>query len=187
VNVDASHWLDSVERRPSPHCDDRPDRDDVSLIVVHGISLPPGRFGTGLVDDLFLGRLDCSKHPALSDLAGVRVSAHLFVERDGRVTQFVPFDRRAWHAGISSFRGRQRCNDFSIGIELEGADEVPYADAQYAVLVRILEALRRRYPRITLGAIVGHSDVAPGRKTDPGPAFDWVRVLREVRMASSHA
>jgi AmpD protein len=180
VNVDASHWLTGAERRHSPNCDDRPDPRDISLVVVHCISLPPGRFGTGLVTDLFLGRLDCSRHEALADLAGVRVSAHVFVERDGRVLQFVPFDRRAWHAGVSSFRGRAHCNDYSIGIELEGTDEAPYADVQYAALVAVLSAVRAAYPRVTLGAIVGHCDVAPGRKSDPGRAFDWTRLLREL-------
>lgn len=147
-------------------------------MVVHGISLPPGRFGMGLVEDLFLGRLDTTRDAALADLCGVRVSAHLFIDRGGRATQFVPFDRRAWHAGESCWRGRTGCNDFAIGIELEGTDERPYARAQYRRLHRVLEALLERYPRLSRSAIVGHAEVAPGRKTDPGPAFDWAGTLR---------
>jgi AmpD protein len=179
--VDATHWLEGVARRQSPNCDDRPDPSDISLVVVHGISLPPGQFGTGLVEALFLNRLDVRADRRLADLDGVRVSAHVFIDRNGNVAQFVPFHRRAWHAGVSRHRGRERCNDFSVGVELEGVDDVPYTDAQYAVLERVLGALLARYPRLTLAAIVGHGDVAPGRKTDPGPAFDWPRLMAAVR------
>jgi N-acetyl-anhydromuramoyl-L-alanine amidase len=178
--VDREHWLEGVRRVPSPNCDERPHPDDVSLVVLHGISLPPGRFGGGLVDDFFTNCLDCTSDPALADLAGVRVSAHAFIDRRGAVTQYVPFARRAWHAGASSFRGRNRCNDFSIGIELEGVDDRPYDDEQYEALIALLLALMRAYPRLTLAGIVGHADVAPGRKTDPGSAFDWVRLMRAL-------
>ena len=168
-------------RRPSSNCDDRPDPNDVSLVVIHGISLPRGEFGTGLVEALFLNRLDTSLHPTLADLKGVRVSAHLFVARDGVVMQFVPFDRRAWHAGASRFRGRGGCNDFSIGIELEGVDDQPYEAAQYETLAAVIGALLVRYARITPSAIVGHCDIAPGRKTDPGISFDWRRLFAAIR------
>ena len=179
--VDREHWIEGVRRVPSPNCDARPRPDDLSLVVLHGISLPPGHFGAGLVDDLFANCLDCTRDPALADLEGVRVSAHAFVARDGAITQYVPFDRRAWHAGVSSFRGRARCNDFSIGIELEGVDDRPYSDAQYAATAALLRALFMAYPLLTLGGVVGHADVAPGRKTDPGPAFDWVRLMTALR------
>ena len=178
--VDREHWLEGVRRVPSPNCDERPNPDDVSLVVLHGISLPPGRFGGGLVDDLFANCLDCSSDPGLADLEGVRVSAHAFIDRRGTITQYVPFDRRAWHAGISHFRGRDRCNDFSIGIELEGVDDQPYDERQYPTAIALLRALFATYPRLTLAAVVGHADVAPGRKTDPGPAFDWLRMMRAL-------
>src|SRR5262249_45911520 len=157
--VDREHWLEGVRRVPSPNCDDRPHPDDISLVVLHGISLPPGRFGSGLVDDFFTNCLDCSSDPALADLVGVRVSAHAFADRCGTVTQYVPFDRRAWHAGVSHFRGRNRCNDFSIGIELEGVDDRPYDDRQYDATIALLTALVGNYPRLTLASIVGHADV----------------------------
>ena len=154
----------------------RPDPQDISLVVVHGISLPPGKFGTGAVERFFCNTLDCSGDPRLADLAEVRVSAHLFVSRQGAVTQFVPFDRRAWHAGVSRWRGRTDCNDFSIGIEFEGTDDSGYTNYQYVALARILDALVARYPRLDRSALVGHNEIAPGRKTDPGPRFDWQRV-----------
>jgi len=178
VVVGADHWLERVARDRSPNCDARSDPDDIALLVVHGISLPAGRFGGERVRELFTNCLDCGADPAFADLAGVRVSAHLFIERSGRVTQFVPFDRRAWHAGVSSFRGRTGCNDYSIGIELEGCDWLAYDDAQYAVLTDVIGALLARYPRLSLDAVVGHQEVAPGRKSDPGPLFDWLRLYR---------
>ena len=147
----------------------------MSLAVIHGISLPPGVFGGDGVERLFTNMLDPQAHPYFASLATLRVSAHFFLRRNGTLVQFVACNRRAWHAGVSSWRGRERCNDFSIGIELEGEDTVPYAGAQYTRLAALLRALRRRYP---LEAAVGHSDVAPGRKTDPGPAFDWDRLAR---------
>jgi AmpD protein len=144
------------------------------LIVVHGITLPPGEFGGPWIDDLFMGRLDPSRHPYFASIVHLRVSAHLLIRRDGSVTQYVPFHLRAWHAGASSFAGRERCNDYSIGIELEGSDDIPYEPAQYATLAEVVVALQQAYP--TLSALAGHSDIAPGRKTDPGPSFDWARL-----------
>lgn len=146
-------------------------------MVIHGISLPPGEFGTGDVEALFTNTLDTGRDPRLADLAGVRVSAHLFIDRRGRTTQFVPFNERAWHAGVSAWRGRVGCNDFAIGIELEGEDHRAYTRAQYARLGKVLAALIAAYPRLSRAAIVGHLEVAPGRKTDPGPVFDWTRLL----------
>jgi AmpD protein len=142
------------------------------VVVVHAISLPPGEFGGSAIEQLFLNRLDPSAHAYYATIVGLKVSAHFVVRRDGALVQFVPCERRAWHAGASTWRGRTRCNDFSIGIELEGADDVPFEDAQYAVLAFLIKALQRAYPILD---IVGHSDIAPGRKTDPGPHFDWPR------------
>ncbi len=160
---------------PSPNCDERPAGTLPSLVVIHNISLPPGQFSGDGVLDLFLNRLDCDSHPYYEGLRGLRVSAHFFIRREGALIQFVPCDLRAWHAGQSSWRGRERCNDFSIGIELEGSDHEPFADAQYDRVLRLLAALRRRYP---IEDVVGHSEIAPGRKTDPGPFFDWRRIGR---------
>lgn len=172
----ASHLLGGeVALHRSPHADDRPDEGDITLLVIHAIALPPERFGGHCVDDLFMGCLDCAAHPYFAALRGVRVSAHLFIRRDGTLVQYVPFNRRAWHAGESSFEGRSRCNDFSIGIELEGSDTQPFEDAQYTSLVRAADALLRAYPLLSRERIVGHADIAPGRKTDPGPHFDWLR------------
>ncbi len=169
-------WLEGATRRFSPNQDARPDPDDVSLLVVHGISLPPGEFGGPWIDALFTDRLDLGAHPYFARLAGLRVSSHLLIRRDGAVIQYVPFEARAWHAGASSFAGRERCNDYSVGIELEGTDTLPYADAQYAALAAAARALMQRYPAITTARIAGHSEIAPGRKTDPGPAFEWPRL-----------
>ena len=180
LTVTADHWLRGARRLESPNADARPDPKDISLVVVHGISLPPGRFGTGLVEALFTNTLDTAAHPSLGDLDGLRVSSHLLISRPGTLTQFVPFDRRAWHAGASSHRGRERCNDYSIGIELEGTDHERYTDSQYRRLATVLASLRRRYPRLSWGDVVGHSEVAPGRKTDPGPCFDWPRLYRAL-------
>jgi N-acetyl-anhydromuramoyl-L-alanine amidase len=177
VHVTQDHWLSRATRLESPNCNDRADPCDVDLVVVHGISLPPGQFGGRFVHDLFLNRLDTAAHPALADLADLRVSAHLFIDRRGSVTQFVPFHRRAWHAGVSAWRGRPGCNDYAIGIELEGSDDLPYTGSQYRRLRQVLEALMARYPRLSPEAMVGHCEVAPGRKTDPGPGFCWRRLL----------
>ncbi len=178
--IDGGQWLTAALVRPSPNCNDRPREDDIGLVVIHGITVPPGRFGTGLVEALFLNTLDLTLHPALADLEGVRVSAHLFIDRGGVATQFVPFHRRAWHAGVSSFGGRENCNDFAIGIELEGTDDSPYEDAQYERLTGVLEALFLRYPQLSPSRVVGHAEVAPGRKTDPGPVFDWQRLMAAI-------
>lgn len=165
--------LRAVRRVDSPNCDERPPGAAVELVVVHGISLPPGEFGGTGVQDLFCNTLDHAAHSYYEQLRGMRVSAHFFVRRDGEIVQFVPCAKRAWHAGVSNWRGRERCNDFSIGIELEGTDDLPYEDAQYLALAELLRALKRRYP---IADVVGHSDVAPGRKTDPGAAFDWSKL-----------
>ncbi|MDP6376811.1 MAG: 1,6-anhydro-N-acetylmuramyl-L-alanine amidase AmpD [Kiritimatiellia bacterium] len=178
MRVDKHHWFSRIQRKPSPNCDPRPDRRDIGLVVVHNVSLPPGEFGGSDVEALFLNRLDISKHPSYDSLASVPVSAHLYIDRRGRCTQFVALDQRAWHAGVSRWRGRSNCNDFSIGIELEGTDERPYTRAQYRRLGAVLAALFKKYPRLSPDAVVGHQEVAPGRKTDPGPAFDWPRALK---------
>jgi len=168
-------WLDNARRLPSPHCDERPDPADVSLLVIHNISLPPNVFGGPWIRDLFLGRLDADAHPFFATVAHLRVSAHLLIRRNGDLEQFVPFHRRAWHAGQSVFAGRDACNDFSVGIEMEGADDVPYTELQYQRLADVTRVLMARFPAITTERITGHSDIAPARKTDPGPAFDWQR------------
>ncbi len=160
---------------PSPNCDERPAGTRATLIVVHGISLPPGQFGGSGVSALFTNALDPAAHPYYREIAHMRVSAHFFIRRDGALFQFVACSRRAWHAGVSSWRGVRTCNDFSVGIELEGTDDLAYTAPQYAVLARVARGLCRRYP---IRDMVGHSDVAPGRKTDPGPAFDWSRLGR---------
>lgn len=159
----------------SPHCDARPADAAVDLLVIHGISLPPGEFGGPWIERLFLGQLPADAHPYFAGIAALRVAPHLLIRRDGGLLQFVPFHLRAWHAGTSSFQGREACNDFSIGVELEGADDTAYAPQQYQRLAEVSAALMRAYPGISPSRIVGHSDVAPGRKTDPGPAFDWSR------------
>ena len=171
----------------SPNCDDRPAGCAIELIVVHGISLPPGEFGGPWIEQLFTNCLDSGVHPFFRQIQGLEVSAHALVRRSGEIVQFVPFHRRAWHAGQSSFQGRARCNDFSIGIELEGTDEEPYQPAQYAGLAALIRALWRAYPSIPASHLAGHSDIAPGRKTDPGPAFDWSRLRQLLMAADEHA
>ena len=158
----------------SPNCDERPAGVEISLVVVHSISLPPGEYGGEHIERLFANRLDPAAHPYFREVHALRVSSHFLVRRDGELVQFVPLERRAWHAGASSWRGRGRCNDFSVGIELEGTDDSPFEDPQYAALARLLIDLQTKLP---LRDIVGHSDIAPGRKTDPGPRFDWPRLL----------
>lgn len=165
--------LESILYLSSPHCDERPAGEVIDLIVVHGISLPAGQFGTNAVAEFFTGVLDMNSHPDFASIAHLRVSAHLYIKRDGQIIQFVPFHKRAWHAGESFFQGRTRCNDFSIGIELEGTDQVPYESIQYTQLANVIRLLQATYPGITGDRIVGHVDIAPGRKTDPGPVFDW--------------
>ena len=161
---------------PSPNQDARPDNGEPELIVIHGISLPPGEFGGPFIEQLFTNCLDWNAHPYFGEIEGMQVSAHLLIRRDGSIVQFAPFGRRAWHAGASRFQGRENCNDFSIGIELEGEDEVAYTDEQYTELVGVIMALCKAYPTLSARRIAGHCDVAPGRKTDPGPAFDWLRL-----------
>jgi AmpD protein len=168
-------WLEGARRLPSANANERPDGCAPELLVIHNISLPPGEFGGSYVERLFCNTLDCDSHPWFERLRELRVSAHLLIERDGALTQFVPFHRRAWHAGVSNFEGRNACNDFSIGIELEGTDQHPYTVAQYAVLTAVARCLMQEYPGISIRRIVGHADIAPGRKTDPGAAFDWDR------------
>lgn len=168
-----SGWLQAARRIESPNQDERPVGELVRLIVVHAISLPPNEFGGPGIIELFTNRLDPQVHPYYQEIHGLRVSAHFLIRRDGELIQFVACGRRAWHAGVSFWQGRERCNDFSIGIELEGCDELPFADAQYPALDALIDELRRRYP---VEAVVGHSDIAPGRKTDPGPCFDWSRL-----------
>jgi AmpD protein len=176
MKLDAQAWLEpsaGISLRPSPNFNERPASADVSLLVIHNISLPPGQFGTPFVADLFLNQLDLKADPWFEkNLQGLTVSAHFVINRSGHITQFVSCDARAWHAGVSQHAGREQCNDFSIGIELEGTDTLAYMDAQYDALAALTQCLRARYP---LTAVRGHCDIAPGRKTDPGVAFDWTR------------
>jgi AmpD protein len=173
--LDAQGVLESARQCPSPNCDERPPGASIELLVVHNISLPPGEFAGDAVARFFTTGLDPGEHPYFPEVAGLKVSAHFFIRRDGELIQFVPCARRAWHAGQSEWRGRSRCNDFSVGVELEGTDDSAFTDRQYAVLARLAESLKRAYPIVD---IVGHSDIAmpPGRKTDPGPFFDWSRL-----------
>jgi N-acetyl-anhydromuramoyl-L-alanine amidase len=173
--------LDVAAWCPSPNFGSRPSA-EVSLLVIHNISLPPGEFGTGCVQRFFCNELDVDEHPYFQTIAGLRVSSHLLIERDGRITQFVNFADRAWHAGVSVFDGRPNCNDFSLGIELEGTDDQPYTDAQYQALVSVCRVLQVAYPSIGPEQITGHEHIAPGRKTDPGPAFDWQRLHTALRV-----
>ena len=190
----AAHRLPGARWRPSPNCDERADPADLALIVIHNISLPPDCYDChpdapegSYIDDLFLNRLDPAAHPYFATIAGLTVSAHLCIFRDGRIVQYVTFDRRAWHAGASSWQGRTRCNDFSIGIELEGSDHEPFTEAQYAALPDTIRWLQARYPQLPRDAITGHSDIAPGRKTDPGPCFDWRRLRAALAAATTAA
>jgi AmpD protein len=171
------HWLPDITRTPSPNFDERPDPTDISLLVIHCISLPPGEFGNHYIDRLFCNQLDPDDHPYFKDVYQLTVSAHLLIKRDGNCIQYVPFDKRAWHAGKSNFEGRERCNDFSIGIELEGNEWVDYTDRQYVRLADVIHSLLETYPKLSTQRITGHSDIAPGRKTDPGASFDWQRLL----------
>ncbi|MGE0483268.1 MAG: 1,6-anhydro-N-acetylmuramyl-L-alanine amidase AmpD [Gammaproteobacteria bacterium] len=174
--MSADGWIDNARHVPSPNFDARPDGVDVELVVIHAISLPPGQFGTGCVADLFLNRLDHDAHDYFAGLSALKVSAHFLLARDGCLTQFVSCAARAWHAGRSAWRGREACNDFSIGIELEGCDSLAFTDRQYVALVALLTTLCTNYPALGADRVVGHSDIAPGRKTDPGPLFDWSRL-----------
>jgi AmpD protein len=168
-----SGWLAQAQKLPSPFFSPRALDEEITLLVVHNISLPAGCFGTPYISDLFLGQLDCSSHDSFSDLKGVEVSAHCLIRRDGSIIQYVSFNDKAWHAGASTFNGRDRCNDFSIGIELEGTDDLSYTSEQYQQLGELTLCLQDQFPAIIMNNIVGHCDIAPLRKTDPGPAFNW--------------
>ena len=165
--------LVGTDYHPSPNQDPRPDPEDITGIVIHNISLPPGEFGGGWINDLFLNQLDATAHPYFIEIADLQVSAHLLIRRTGQVIQYVPFDQRAWHAGVSSWQGRDKCNDFTIGIELEGCDDQTFAEEQYQQLAQVINCLCQTYPQLSHKTIKGHSDIAPDRKTDPGPHFDW--------------
>ena len=165
--------MTSHEVHPSPHFDERPEGEKITLVVIHNISLPPGEYGGPYIDDLFMGRLDPEAHPYFKEIEGLRVSSHYLIRRDGTLVEYVSPEKRAWHAGASSWKGRERCNDFSIGIELEGSDDVPFAEPQYATLTLLARELQARFGPVDFA---GHSDVAPGRKTDPGPWFEWERL-----------
>lgn len=180
MTPEALQLLKHARQVESPNCDDRPAGCAISLLVIHGISLPPGKYGGPYIDALFTNRLDPAAHPYFAGVADRRVSSHLLIQRDGELVQYVPFTQRAWHAGESSFEGASACNDFSIGIELEGQDDELYTDRQYDVLAETIRMLQEHYPGITANRIVGHCDIAPGRKTDPGPAFDWARLRRLI-------
>lgn len=180
MNQPGELWLPGLAHEPSPNADERPADSAVDLLVIHNISLPPGQFGGDHIRDLFLNRLDPAGHPYFAEIAHLEVSAHLLIRRDGTAVQFVALDRRAWHAGQSNFCGRERCNDFSIGIELEGSDDEPFTKPQYRRLGELTRDIQALFPAITAERIVGHADIAPGRKTDPGPCFDWGRYRRTL-------
>jgi AmpD protein len=173
-------WLEGVRQLHSPNCGERPGSCDPDLLVIHNISLPPGCYGGDAIERFFTNCLDWEEHPYYREIRGMEVSSHLLLRRDGDLVQFVSFNDRAWHAGASCFDGRENCNDFSIGIELEGTDDEPYTDVQYAVLADVSAALLKAFPGLEESRITGHSDIAPGRKTDPGPAFDWRRYRDEL-------
>ena len=181
MRVDSRGFARGAEYVASPNCDERPAGCAIDLVVIHHISVPPGEFGGAGVSELFTNRLDPAAHPAYAPIAGLRVSAHFLIRRDGELVQFVPCSKRAWHAGESAWKGRARCNDFSVGIELEGTGEIAYTDAQYEKLAALTRALQSRY---RIADIAGHSDIAPGRKHDPGPSFDWARYRALLRKAS---
>jgi len=173
--------LSEAEFIASPNFDERPNPEDISLIVIHNISLPPGEFGGPWISDLFTNKLDPNYHPFFREIHEMEVSSHALIRRDGSIIQYVPFHKRAWHAGKSNYQGRERCNDFSIGIELEGSDHTPFEDSQYLQLNRLIKALWSTYDTLSSEALSGHSDIAPGRKTDPGPFFDWSRLRKLLK------
>ncbi len=178
--IDDAGWLQSAEVIRSPNFDSRPEDAHIKLVVVHGISLPPGEYGGGHIQKFFCNQLDADAHPYFETICAMTVSAHCLIERDGNLLQFVSFLDRAWHAGVSEWRGESACNNFSIGVELEGCDEETYTEEQYASLAALVSSLRRSYVHIEADAITGHSDIAPGRKTDPGPAFDWAKLRKYI-------
>jgi N-acetyl-anhydromuramoyl-L-alanine amidase len=178
-------WLDQAIVCPSPNFNQRPINVEISLLVIHNISLPPGQFGGGFIQALFQNRLDKSLHPYFETVADLQVSSHLLIDRQGEITQFVSFDDRAWHAGQSSYQGIENCNDYSIGIELEGTDDSPYSEDQYQSLAKVTRQLLANYPKLTADRIAGHDQIAPGRKTDPGQAFDWVYYRSLIKESDS--
>lgn len=178
--------ISAARQVDSPNCDERPSGCGPELVVIHGISLPPGRYGGPWIDQFFTNTLPAEADPYFLTIQHLQVSSHVLIARDGALTQYVPIHERAWHAGRSFWRGRAECNDFSVGIELEGTDEGPYDDRQYAALVALVPALQEAYPMLADGWFAGHSDIAPGRKTDPGPGFDWRRLERELRAAGAN-
>ena len=184
MNPTGELWLPGLRHERSANQDERPGNGEVDLLVIHNISLPPGEFGGDHICDLFLNRLDPQAHPYFAEIAHLQVSSHLLIRRDGSALQFVALDRRAWHAGLSSFCGRARCNDFSIGIELEGSDDTPFTEAQYQQLAALTADIRTLFPAIQPDRIVGHSDIAPDRKTDPGPHFNWTLYRQLIAQAS---
>jgi len=176
------HWLNVAQKCPSPNFNQRPS-DEVSLLVVHNISLPPKQYGGPYVEDFFCNRLDASVHPYFCEISQLEVSSHLFIRRDGSIIQFVPFNQRAWHAGLSHYAGRDNCNDFSIGIEMEGCDDDAYSEEQYISLQQATQALMLAYPEISSDRITGHEFISPGRKTDPGRAFKWQRLFLDLKLS----
>ncbi|WP_304529154.1 1,6-anhydro-N-acetylmuramyl-L-alanine amidase AmpD [Chromobacterium alticapitis] len=181
MELRADGWVKGALQLPSPNCDERSPGCVPELLVIHNISLPPYRYGGAGVEQLFTNRLDPAEHPYYQGIHQLRVSAHFFIRRDGQLLQFVPTGKRAWHAGVSSWRGREKCNDFSIGVEMEGCDFEPFSEAQYRMLAALSAALRKRLPLI---AVTGHEHIAPGRKTDPGPFFDWARAQADCQLAN---
>jgi AmpD protein len=180
LTIDITGWLQTVEVVESPNYDARPEKCSIKLIVIHGISLPPAEFGGGYIQDLFCNQLDSDKHEYFATICELKVSSHCLIERDGNLIQFVSFLDRAWHAGVSSWQGESACNNYSIGIELEGTDDLSYTDSQYQQLDRLIRCIRHQYSTIEETALCGHSDIAPGRKTDPGIAFDWVHLQSKL-------
>jgi AmpD protein len=183
--IDEKGWLSNITCHPSPNFDQRPNPDDVDLLVIHNISLPPEQFGGPWISDFFCNQLDREQHPYFNEIADLKVSSHLLIRRDGQPIQFVSFLDRAWHAGTSCFQGREKCNDFSIGIELEGSDNQPFTEQQYQSLASITKKLMAYFPAITPERITGHSDIAPGRKTDPGPCFDWPHFKKLINQSQA--
>ena len=181
----SSGLLESAEFVPSPNCDDRPPQEKARLLIIHNISLPPNEFGGPYINQLFTNQLNPEEHPFFEEIHQLRVSSHLLIRRDGSIIQYVPFHKRAWHAGISTYENQQACNDFSIGIELEGADHIPYEPCQYEQLATVTQALLKTYPEMSAEHITGHCDVAPERKTDPGEAFDWEHYLGLLAKSSN--
>ena len=175
-----SGWIAEAKKVNSPNFEERPLNTSIDLVVIHCISLPPGEFGTKNIDDFFLNKLDISKHEYFKEISGLKVSSHFLIERTGNLKQFVSIDKKAWHAGVSSFKNRENCNDFSIGIELEGTDDSEYEKNQYNTLIKLVISLMRKYPNITKERVVGHSEIAPKRKTDPGIKFDWDYIKSKI-------